>query len=61
MGKFLDVVKEKVDAKTVLGLVGGALTIVSFIVDKKTTDLTKHETAEEAAKIVMDKLSGKES
>lgn len=59
MGKFLDVIKEKVDAKTVLGLVGGITTIVSFIVDKKTTNLTKHETAEEAAKIVMDKLSSK--
>ena len=61
MGKFLDILKEKVDAKTVVGLAGGLLTIGSLIVNKKSEEISKHETAEEAAKIVMEKMTSKES
>ena len=57
MGKFMDMLKNKVDAKTVVGIAGGLLTIGSMIVAKKGEEINKHETAEEAAKIVMEKLS----
>ncbi len=59
MNKIMDMLK-KVDKKTVVGIAGGLLTIGSLIINKQNETIAKHEAAEEAAKIVMDKLNGKE-
>lgn len=48
---------EKVDAKMVLGIVSTLVTVASVIVGNKQKDFERQETAEQAAKIVMDKMS----
>ena len=54
---------EKIDAKTLLGVAGVAVSIVSAIVSNKQDALKKqeliNESAEAAAKMVEDKLSNK--
>lgn len=59
--KVLGLLKGAVSSSAGLTIIGGLFTIGNMIVTKKSDSLAKREEAEEIAKLVVEKLSGKES